>query len=100
MKKPVLFLLAVLALVGCGRQEKSVEVQAPVHQASDSAIKVVIDPVNPETQSYETADANIGPSPAGSGATPRKIATQKMMGAGKIFNVYTDAKAPDNHYIP
>ena len=112
-----LFLATVFLIQGCSGAEKKpvtgaaavspVSVQpSPAHQVSNSSIKIVVDAKNPEAQSYETADSNVGPSvaygygPGGAGIVYRKVPPMKVMGNGRVFNLYTDAKAPDNHYIP
>ena len=106
MRKLFLILLtAALSAQGCSPvAEKPLTAAAnPVavaHQASGSAIKVTVDTESPETQSYQTNDRNIGPSPSGIGMVYRKVNPSKVMGDGKIFNVYTNAKADDNHFIP
>ncbi len=80
------------------RQQTSVDI--PKHQASGAQVKVVVDAKNPETQSYETASSDVGPGPVQSGIVYRKVPSIKAMNNGKPFRVYTDAKAPDNHFSP
>ena len=110
MRKPFMVLLAMFLLVqGCSKPAENpssesagpvAEPPAPAHQVSDSAIKVTVDTESPETQSYQTNDRNVRPSPPGAGMVYSKVKPSKVMGDGKIFNVYTDAKASDNHFVP
>lgn len=97
LKSPLVVLLAALLAAGCSKQQAP---ETPKHEASGSEIKVTVDPKNPEVQSYETKDPNVGPSPAGAGMVYSKVPAIKGMASGKPFNVYTDAKAADNHFIP
>ena len=67
-----LFLVCVLFFQGCS--------------------KVQADPIE------ATPVAQSGPGVSGAGS--KMVEARLLMGNGKIFNLYTDAKSPDNHYVP
>lgn len=85
----VILIAGSLALYGCGASSSK--------PASDTSSKQVDTEESPTLDSAPvTSDAPAGP------ATPKENVGAKVSkdGVFKMLNVYTDAKAPDNHFIP